>query len=79
MYSRLLFYKKKDQVIQAVTFSSPVGGHLTFPKGSHELTIPKRPPAELPGSTLPETNIAPQDGRLEYYFPIGEAYFQGLC
>ena len=29
--------------------------------------------------TLPETNIAPKNGRLEYYFPIGEAYFQGLC
>ncbi len=28
--------------------------------------------------TLPETNIAPENGWLEYYFPIGEAYFQGL-
>ncbi len=28
--------------------------------------------------TLPKTNIAPTNGRLEYYFPIGEAYFQGL-
>ena len=28
--------------------------------------------------TLPETNIfAPENGWLEYYFPIGEAYFQG--
>ena len=26
---------------------------------------------------LPETNIAPQNERLDYYFPIGEAYFQG--
>ena len=25
----------------------------------------------------PETNIAPENGWLEYYFPIGEAYFQG--
>ena len=24
--------------------------------------------------TLPETNIAPENGWLEYYFPIGEAY-----
>ena len=24
--------------------------------------------------TLPETNIAPKHGRLEYYFPIGKAY-----
>ena len=30
-------------------------------------------------STLPETNIAPKNGWLEDYFPIGEAYFQGLC
>ena len=29
--------------------------------------------------TLPKTNIAPTNGWLEYYFPIGEAYFQGLC
>ena len=28
--------------------------------------------------TLLETNIAPKNGWLEYYFPIGEAYFQGL-
>ena len=29
-------------------------------------------------NTLPETNIAPENGWLEDYFPIGEAYFQGL-
>ena len=29
--------------------------------------------------TLPETNIAPKNGWLEYYFRIGEAYFQVLC
>ena len=28
-------------------------------------------------TTLPETNIAPENGWLEYYFPIGKAYFQG--
>ena len=28
--------------------------------------------------TLPETNIAPENGWLEYHFPIGMAYFQGL-
>ena len=28
---------------------------------------------------FPETNIAPKNGWLEYYFPIREAYFQGLC
>ena len=28
---------------------------------------------------LPETNVAPKNGWLEYYFPLGEAYFQWLC
>ena len=28
--------------------------------------------------TLPETNIAPENGWLEYQFPIGMAYFHGL-
>ncbi len=32
----------------------------------------------FPEGTLPGTNIAPKNGWLEYYFPIGEAYFQGL-
>ena len=36
------------------------------------------PSARRGGTTLPETNIAPTNGWLEYYFPIGEAYFQGL-
>ena len=30
------------------------------------------------GVTLPETNIAPENGWLEDYFPFGMAYFQGL-
>ncbi len=29
--------------------------------------------------TLPETNIAPKNGWLEYYFPIRDAYFQVPC
>ena len=29
--------------------------------------------------TLPETNIAPENGWLEDHFPFGMAYFQGLC
>ena len=29
--------------------------------------------------TLPETNVAPEKGCLEDYFPIGKAYFQRLC
>ena len=32
---------------------------------------------DLKSITLPKTNIAPTNGWLEYYFPIGEAYFQG--
>ncbi len=28
---------------------------------------------------LPETIIAPENGWLEYYFPIGEVYFQRIC
>ncbi len=31
------------------------------------------------GITLPKFNIAPENGWLEYYFPIGKAYFQVLC
>ena len=29
--------------------------------------------------TLPETNIAPENGWLEYLFPFGMAFFQVLC
>ena len=29
--------------------------------------------------TLPETDIDPSNGWLEYYFPIGEVYFQEIC
>ena len=35
-------------------------------------------PTKNPG-TLPETNIGPENGWLEYEFPFGKAYFQGLC
>ena len=31
---------------------------------------------QLTRYTLPETNIAPKNGWLEYNFPIGKAYFQ---
>ena len=30
-------------------------------------------------ATLPETNIAPENGWLEDWFPFGMAYFRGLC
>ena len=29
--------------------------------------------------TLPGTNIAPENGWLEYLFPFGKAYCQGPC
>ena len=29
--------------------------------------------------TLPETNMAHENWWLEYYFPFGKGYFQGLC
>ena len=29
--------------------------------------------------TPPKFNIAPENGWLEYYFPIGKVTFQGLC
>ena len=32
-----------------------------------------------PTYTLPETNIAPENGWLEDVFPSGKAYFQVLC
>ena len=31
----------------------------------------------LRNDTLPETNMAPENGWLEYWFPLGMAYFQG--
>ncbi len=41
----------------------------------HEMTFKTHRVKNL---TFPETNIfAPKNGWLEYYFPIGEAYFQG--
>ena len=44
---------------------------LTF-----EVSLPKYQ-LEDEGFTLPETNIfAPENAWLEYYFPIGEAYFE---
>ena len=30
-------------------------------------------------TTLPENNMAPENGWLEDEFPFGKAYFQGLC
>ena len=55
--------------------------YLRYPK---KTAGPQKPMEKMEGfdmprnTTLPETNIAPENGWLEYYFPIGEAYFQGL-
>ena len=43
------------------------------------LTVTKRISLDICLDTLLGTNIAPENGWLEYYFPIGEAYFHGLC
>ena len=57
-------------------FSVPIGIMATLPNKKQ----PKHPTSS---NTLPETNSklanAPKNGWLEYYFPIGMAYFQVLC
>ena len=63
-------------------------GELFRSRRSHKKKHSHQKSAEIRGrgrqnvpfsNTLPETNIfAPENGWLEYYFPIGEAYFQGL-
>ena len=37
------------------------------------------PPVQLPVTTLPKFNIAPEKWWLEDYFPIGKVTFLGLC
>ncbi len=51
---------------------------LSFSRGPWEWGWWSIPFIQNKTSTLPKTNIAPTNGWLEYYFPIGEAYFQGL-
>ena len=53
-----------------------LGGLMVIlpPKNGNFLIVPYSCIAKL---TLPETNIAPEDGWLEYYLPFGMAYFQG--
>ena len=59
MSSRLLEYNNL-QVIQFVTFLFPSWrSRFAFPKGSRELTIPKRSPAELPGWDFCPSQTAP--------------------
>ena len=53
---------------QATTLPTPLESFLM-----HQICCP----LEIFIDTLPETNIAPKNGWLEYYFPIGKAYFQG--
>ncbi len=48
-------------------------------KKQKTITYPSAPNTFSGLDTLPETNIAPKNGWLEYYFPIGMAYFQVLC
>ena len=62
---RMMFFKEGEEVIMRSMRSKQK--HKKQHKETNKQT------------TLPETNIAPKDGWLEYYFPIGEAYFQVLC
>ena len=47
------------------TFSNPAAGFVNLSEVLDDF------------GTLPETNSLHLNGWLEYYFPIGEAYFQG--
>ncbi len=76
-----LYIPKVRQRLQAVSVDGGTQGVakgndvvLSFGRNVGEDKSPKAATA-----TLPETNIAPKNGWLEYYFPIGKAYFQGLC
>ena len=61
---------------EALYQAIPASNEMSWePKGP----TPPMPRGNPPGNSLPETNIAPKNGWLEYYFPIGKAYFQGLC
>ena len=44
-----------------------------------EVKSPNSPQSLDRDLILPETNIAPENGWLEYKFPFGMAHFQGLC
>ncbi len=63
----------------------PTHQNLDFPREKMVISPGKSIPVvnipyrrHLVRYTLPETNQnAPENGWLEYYFPIGEAYFQG--
>ncbi len=76
---------------ETLSFQVPPLGHprfLLFVLGEpmnpspHEQNVSKcqrHPMINKESDTLPKTNIAPENGWLEYYLPIGKAYFQGLC
>ncbi len=54
-----------------------------FISGTHQKQLIAIPHQSITQTTTnymkytPETNIAPENGWLEYYFPFGMAYFQG--
>ena len=52
---------------------------VNFGFQEHDILQQKYPFRAAGFITLPETNIGPKIGWLKYYFPDGEAYFQGLC
>ena len=86
--------KKHDSLVQTSPHHLSNSEYCLIPllNGKHYHQFPGRPMFEnfvlrnrarsldVPAHTLPETNIASEDGWLEDYFPIGvPAYFQGLC
>ena len=75
-------YLASAQPPVATLCSENLGGKQKSKKNAilaDRVLITQNQPDIWPKYTLPETNIAPKNGWLEYYFPIGMAYFQGLC
>ena len=60
--------------------SNPKVYHQTVEEEVSHLCLghPTTPSKIFDAHTLPKTNIAPENGWLEYYFPFGMASFQGL-
>ena len=70
-------YGKKS--MEAPKMAPPKGHSATEPKISNLVSAPRTKKKSNCRCTLPETNVAPENGLLQDYFPFGKAYFQGLC
>ena len=66
----------KQTIRHTTPGDSRQGDHFLIVVGGHPVTT--QPFFQGHGPSLPETNsiFAPKNGWLEYYFPLGEAYFQ---